>query len=289
MLRISSNLFFKHIKTIILPLKPLKNLKKLRIYTILSLLTGVVFHKYKDFAQEKSENLSINSSISLVSSRMLPEIFTILTDMLKNLDIKIEYIEENQENKETLMFNAKLKNGLNEEKSFDIKNYDDLIRMMNFYNFPKLIKKNELMEVFAKLNSNEQVILGYFNEKNQNEHDICQFFNSLQYTTLDSNSHFYLIDEETNADLGLNLNEIYIIKPQNDFNNIKRHHEIKEFFKKTYFYKKMEVSANSDSQINQKILDFTLENIDIVSTENELLNFLTNEKMLKFTIFYRIC
>lgn len=233
---------------------------------ILTIFSGYFVQKFISFNQDqKLPEISFGANIN-------KELQQILDNIINNLGIQ-NFENLNEEN------SVLIKNSLNEERKFQLENYDDLIRIEHFLKPPKLINKSELFQILEKLPQNEQVVLGFFKSNN------VQVFNEIKYDFISGNSHFYIIDEENAEAFNMDLNDIFLIKPETNLNE--------SFVKGVVEINSRKFQHDKINTLNAKtkLLDFCLDHVNYIMTENDMINFLRlsqQKKITKFLIYHPI-
>lgn len=244
----------------------LKSFYKAMIFSLFSAFS----YKQYSYIQNSSEDQKISISYN-------PELSSELKNLLLSIANSLNY--GSSQNKQLNPEEILIKNSLNEEKVFQLKNYSDIIRIQHFNSPPKKLMKEELLNVLDSLPQNEQVIIG-FNTDDRS-------FNELRYGFVSNQAFFCFSDSEIKDILGASPSEIALIKRQ----SLHFGEKSNNFFKlngNEFILNKFKID---DPKIKEKMLEFCLGDVEIIHTENEMINLLRMSKesqISKFLLYHPI-
>lgn len=228
---------------------------------IFSLLSGFYFQKFRN-SQTNGDSPSNSNSFLAYNSNLNPELKELLLSIAENL--KINSAQDDSLKNEEILF----QNGRDEKKIFTLNSFEDIIKIQHFNSPPKFSQKEDLVGILKVLPENEQVFV-CIDQKNN-------LFNELRYGFVSNQTHFYFSDSEIQEIFGLNSSEIGLIKKKRESFEVEGGKQQVISLNETDFI--IEKIDLNDGAIKQKMLDFCLDGVNFVKTENELINLLRISK-----------
>lgn len=228
---------------------------------IFSLFSGFYFQKFRS-SQANGDNPSSSNSFFAYNSNLNPELKDLLLSIAKNLNIGSS--QDNNLKNEEILF----KNERDEKRIFTLSSFEDILKIQHFNSPPKFSQKEELLNILKTLPENEQVFV-CFEQKNN-------LFNELRYEFVSNQAQFYFSDFQIQEVFGLKMSEIGLIKRKKEAYEVEENKQnVISLNEADFIIEKIDIN---DKAIKQKMLDFCLDGVNFVKTENELINLLRISK-----------